>query len=65
VRHGSADALARLALGEDVDASEYIFRTSTQIETAAPALDRLSKGVLINVGGRRPGAHIYETHLVG
>ena len=35
VRHGSAEVLARLARGEDVDASEYTFRTSTQIETAA------------------------------
>ena len=65
VRHGSADVLARLALGEDVDASEYTFRTSTQIETAAPALGWLNKGVFISVGGRRPGAVIYETYLVG
>jgi len=65
VRHGSADVLARLARGEDVDASEYTFRTSTQIETAAPALDWLNKGVFISVGGRLPGAVIYETYLVG
>src|SRR6266481_7853273 len=49
VRHGSADVLARLARGEDVDASEYTFRTATQIETAAPALDWLNKGVFISV----------------
>jgi hypothetical protein len=42
VRHGGADVLARLARGEDVDASEYTFRASTQIETAAPALDWLN-----------------------
>lgn len=65
VRHGSADVLARLARGEDVDASEYTFRTSTQIETAAPALDWLNKGVFITVGGRQPGGVIYETYLVG
>jgi uncharacterized protein DUF3237 len=65
VRHGSADVLARLARGEDVGASEYTFRTSTQIETAAPALDWLNKGVFISVGARRPGAVIYETYLVG
>src|SRR5881397_3787740 len=65
VRHGSADVLERLARGEDVDASEYTFRTSTKIETAAPALDWLSKGVFISVGGRQPGAVIYETYLVG
>jgi hypothetical protein len=65
VRHGSAEVLERLARGEDVDASEYTFRTSTQIETAAPALDWLNKGVFISVGGRQPGAVIYETYLVG
>ena len=65
VRHGSPDVLERLAGGEDVDASEYTFRTSTQIETAAPALDWLYKGVFISVGGRQPGGVIYETYLVG
>ena len=65
VRHGSADVLERLARGEDVDATEYTFRTSTRIETAAPALDWLNKGVFISVGGRQPGAVIYETYLVG
>ena len=65
VRHGSADVLARLARGEDVDASEYTFRTSTQIETAAPGLDWLNKGVFISVGARQPDRGIYETYLVG
>ena len=65
VRHGSADVLARLARGEDVDASEYTFRTSTQIETAAAGLEWLNKGVFISVGARQPGGVIYETYLVG
>ena len=65
MRHGSADVLQRLARGEDVEASEYTFRTSPKIETAAPALDWLNKGVFISVGARRPGAVIYETYLVG
>jgi hypothetical protein len=64
VRHGSAEVLARLGRGEDVDASEYTFRTSTQIETAAPDLDWLSKGVFISVGGRHAAGVIYETYLV-
>jgi hypothetical protein len=64
VRHGSADVLARLARGEDVDASEYTFRTSTQIETSAPRLDWLNKGVFIGVGARRRGGVIYDTYLV-
>jgi hypothetical protein len=65
VRHGSPDVLERLARGDDVDASQYTFRTSTKIETAAPALEWLNKGVFISVGGRRPGAVIYETYLIG
>src|SRR5256714_6216988 len=65
VRHGSAEVLARLARGEDVDASEYTFRTSTQIETAAPRLAWLNEGIFISVAGRRQGGVIYETYLVG
>jgi hypothetical protein len=64
VRHGSADVLARLARGEDVDPSEYTFRASTQIETAAAELDWMNKGVFVSVGGRGPGAVVYETYLV-
>jgi Protein of unknown function (DUF3237) len=65
VRHGSPEVLARLARGEDVDATEYTFRTSTQIQTAAPELDWLNKGVFISVGARQPDRVIYETYLVG
>jgi uncharacterized protein DUF3237 len=64
VRHGSAEVLARLGRGEDVDANEYTFRTSTRIETAAPDLDWLNKGVFIGVGGRHATGVIYETYLV-
>jgi hypothetical protein len=65
VRHGSAEVLSRLGRNEDVDASEYTFRTSTQIETAAPHLDWLNKGVFISVAGRQATGVIYETYLVG
>jgi Protein of unknown function (DUF3237) len=64
IRHGNAEVLARLGRGEDVDASEYTFRTSTQIETATPQLDWLNKGVFISVGARQPTAVIYETYIV-
>jgi muconolactone delta-isomerase len=64
VRHGSVDILTRLGRGEQVDASEYTFRTSTQIETAAPALDWLNKGVFIGVGGRQSASVVYDTYLV-
>ncbi len=64
VRHGSPEVLARLGRGEQVDAGEYTFRTSTQIETAAPDLDWLNKGVFISVGARQTDGVIYETYLV-
>ncbi len=65
VRHGSPEVLERLGRGEDVDASEYTFRTSTQIETASSELAWLNKGVFIGVGGRNAGGVVYETYLVG
>jgi hypothetical protein len=64
VRHGSAEVLARLVRGEDVDPREYTFRTSTQIEATARQLDWLNKGVFIGVGGRSADGVIYETYLV-
>jgi hypothetical protein len=64
VRHGSPEVLERLGRGEDVDASEYTFRTSIRIETASRELDWLNRGVFVGVGGRRPGVVIYETYLV-
>ena len=64
VRHGSPDVVARLGRGEEVDASEYTFRTATEIQTADSPLDWLNKGVFISVGGRQPAGVIYETYLV-
>jgi hypothetical protein len=64
VRHGSTEVLERLGRGEDVDPSEYTFRTSTQIETASRELAWLNQGVFISVGGRHAGGVIYETYLV-
>jgi hypothetical protein len=64
VRHGSPEVLARLAHGEDVDASEYTFRTSSQIESGARDLAWVNRGVFIGVGGRQADGVIYETYLV-
>lgn len=64
VRHGSKEVLARLGRGEDVDASEYVFRTTTQIETAAPNFEWVNKSVFISVGGRLPGGVVYQVYLV-
>jgi muconolactone delta-isomerase len=64
VRHGSAEVLARLARGEDVEPSEYTFRASTRIETAAPELDWLNRGIFVSVAGRQAEGVVYETYLV-
>ena len=64
VRHGSPEVMERLGRGEDVDANEYTFRTSTRIETASREFDWLNRGVFVGVGGRRPSGVIYETYLV-
>ena len=64
VRHGPAAVLARLGRGEDVDPAEYTFRAATQIETAAPTLDWLNKGIFVSAAGREPTRVIYETYLV-
>jgi len=64
VRHGPADVLARLGRREEVDAGLYTFRAATQIETAAPDLDWLNKGIFVSVGGRKSGGVTYETYLV-
>jgi hypothetical protein len=64
VRHGKPDVLARLAAGEDVDPSEYTFRTAVSIETSDPELSWLNDGVFIGVGGRQPSGVSYDVYLV-
>jgi hypothetical protein len=64
VRHGDPDVLARLAAGEDVDPSEYTFRTSVTIETADPGLAWVNDGVFIAVGGRWSSGVSYDVYLV-
>jgi uncharacterized protein DUF3237 len=64
VRHGPPEVLARLGRGEDVAASEYTFRTTTQIETSAPGLEWLNDGVFVAVGGRQPSGVVYDVYLV-
>jgi muconolactone delta-isomerase len=64
IRHGDPDVLARLARGEDVDPSEYTFRTSVTIETADHELAWVNDGVFIAVGGRQPSRISYDVYLV-
>ena len=64
VRHGPPEVLARLAAGAEVDASEYVFRATAQIETAQPDLNWLNLGVFTVVAGRQPNGASYAVYLV-
>lgn len=59
------EVAARLRSGEDVDPSEHLLHAVTRIETAAPHLDWLNKGVFVTVAGRTNVSLLYETYLVG
>jgi hypothetical protein len=64
VRHGPPSVLARLARSEQVDPSEYTFRTATQIETTDEELQWLNEGVFIAVGGRQPAGVSYDVYII-
>lgn len=64
IRHGAPDVLARLAAGEDVDASEYTFRTAVTIETSDADLAWLNDGIFVAVGARQPSGVSYDVYLV-
>jgi Protein of unknown function (DUF3237) len=64
VRHGSPEVLERLAREEDVDASEYTFRTDTQIQASELALDWMNDSVFIGVAARATSGVICEIYLV-
>jgi hypothetical protein len=64
VRHGEPEVLARLAAGEDVEPSEYTFRTTVSIETSTPELAWVNDGVFIAVGARQPSGVSYDVYVV-
>jgi hypothetical protein len=47
------------------DPGERLFHAATRIETAAPHLDWVNKGVFVTVAGRSAVNMLYETYLVG
>ena len=62
-RHGSAEVLARVAAGEDVDPSEYYMRTHCRLETGDPRYEWVNKSLFVGIGGRRASSvfiSIYE-----
>jgi len=53
LRHGPPQVMQRLAKGEDVDVSEYYFRSIPIFETGSPQLAWLMNSVFIATGTRK------------
>ena len=54
LRHGSAEAMERLARGEPVDPGIIYFRTVARFETAAPEYGWLTRAIVLCSGVRYP-----------
>lgn len=54
LRHGTSDAMRRLAAGEAVQASAYYFRQSMLFEAPKGEFDWLNRLLAVGVGERRP-----------
>ncbi len=63
-RHGPADILAKVNLGEPVDPASYYFRTAVFFETAAPAFDWLNRTIAIGTGFRTKEGPCYDVFEV-
>lgn len=64
VRTGSKEVLGRLDAGEEVDPSEYYFRTAPIFETADPKYDWLNRRIFISNGIRLPNGVNYSIYTV-
>ncbi len=62
----SAEVLERIVQGEEVDSSEYYFRTTPVFETGAEEYSWLNSVVAVGVGRLAPGATavIYSVYVV-
>lgn len=54
LRHGPPEVMQRLAKGEDVDPSEYYFRSIPVFETGEPKYSWLTRSIFIASGIRMP-----------
>ena len=63
-RHGPASVLERLGRGEDVDPSEYYFRTAPFFETGSQKYDWINRVVCVATGHRRPDGPVYDVFEV-
>jgi hypothetical protein len=59
-RHGPPAVIARIDKGEQVDPSEYYFRSSPFFDTAAPAFDWINRIIAVGIGHRRADGPVYS-----
>ncbi|QQK74396.1 DUF3237 domain-containing protein [Salicibibacter cibarius] len=64
IRTGNSSVLQRLDANEDVDPSEYYFRTAPIFETSSDTYDWLNNRVFISTGVRLPGKVQYDIYMV-
>jgi hypothetical protein len=60
MRHGPEAVMERLNRGDQVDASEYYFRTSVAFETAVAKYDWLNRIIAVGTGIRPPEGPTYD-----
>ena len=64
LRVASPEVLERIAGGEDVDPSEYYFRTHVRLVTAAPRLAWMNDVLAVSTGERRRDTVRIDVHEV-
>jgi hypothetical protein len=64
VRHGSPEVLAQLARGEEVDPTQYYFRTTPTFETGSPQVAWLNNLIAICSGMRQRDAVVLDFYEV-
>jgi Protein of unknown function (DUF3237) len=65
MRHGPPEVMARLARGEAVAPSEYVFRTAVRFVTGAPAWQALNNMLAIAVGQRQARLVLLDLYRAG
>jgi len=64
LRHGSADVMQRMAMGEEVAPHEYYFRTIPVFETSDAEYAWLTKNIFIANGIRKPAQVLIQVWKV-
>ena len=65
LRHGPAEVLARLARGEEVDSSEYFFRTLMRFTTGHASYAHLNRAMALAHGRREARRVVLDVWQIG